>query len=482
MNWRRQHKWSGIAAAVLLLIFCVSGVVLNHRDLVGDFEISRRWLPPAYAFDKWNGGLLRGTLSYGDSVLIYGVNGVFLSDSAASHVKDFNHGLPEGADLRQIRRVAYGTRGYHALTPTGLYRLNDKERWEEVSLPVEGHERLSDLSVKGDSLIVAGRSYIYLSPSPSSPFVKLALGASNDNDGKVSLLRTVWMLHSGELFGTPGKLMVDFLAILMMVLALTGVAIWLMPKYMQRKVRTGGVLRRSPRLMKPMMKYHKIIGSLSVFFLVIVAVTGWCLRPPVMIPLAINRTHPVPGSSMDTGNPWEDKLRMLRYDVTDGDWLLSTSDGFYSMTDLNAEPKKVEAAPPVSVMGLNVMDQGDDGQWLCGSFSGMFLWDRSSGKAHDFFTGEETEGKAGPPFGKYAVSGYSREFNTIVEYNDGTSAISQPDDLRYLPMSLWNVALEAHSGRLFIGQIATYVFIFIAGLVVVWCLYSGWKVRHNGSR
>ncbi len=35
--------------------------------------------------------------------------------------------------------------------------------------------------------------------------------------------------------------------------------------------------------------------------------------------------------------------------------------------------------------------------------------------------------------------------------------------MNQLPMSLWNVALEAHSGRIFIGSIATYIFIFVMG-------------------
>ena len=65
----------------------------------------------------------------------------------------------------------------------------------------------------------------------------------------------------------------------------------------------------------------------------------------------------------------------------------------------------------------------------------------------------------------------------IADYYDGTSVIPQPSALAHLPMSLWNVALEVHSGRIFIGSIATYVFIFVMGILSLWCLWSGYRAR-----
>ena len=136
----------------------------------------------------------------------------------------------------------------------------------------------------------------------------------------------------------------------------------------------------------------------------------------------------------------------------------------------------------VSVMGLNVWQKDVQGQWLCGSFSGLFAWNRTQETVTDWFTGEPAEDKAGPPFGKKAVSGFSADLGKepfAVEYYNGTDALPQPEILSTLPMSLWNVALEVHSGRIYIGIAATYVFVFIAGFAVVWCLWSGWKLRRK---
>jgi hypothetical protein len=145
---------------------------------------------------------------------------------------------------------------------------------------------------------------------------------------------------------------------------------------------------------------------------------------------------------------------------------------------------KVEEAPPVSVMGLNVWQKDKQGNWLAGSFSGLFVWDRQQGWVTDYFTGEEAEDTAGPPFGKFAVSGYSADFKgkeCVVEYYEGTDALVQPGELSTQPMSLWNFALEVHSGRVFIGSVATYVFVFLVGGGCVWCLWTGYRVRKGNK-
>lgn len=109
----------------------------------------------------------------------------------------------------------------------------------------------------------------------------------------------------------------------------------------------------------------------------------------------------------------------------------------------------------------------------------MFVWDRLHGTATDYFTGKPAPKQAGAPFGKKAIAGMSQDFEgpVIAEYYEGTSFAAQPTNMNRLPMSLWNVALEVHSGRFFIGSIATYIFIFVMGVLALWCLWSGYKIR-----
>lgn len=464
-----------------MLMFCVSGILLNHRSLIKNVNVSRKYLPSRYEFRHWNGGLLRGTLDLDkgiakDSVdgraachhlLLYGNGGVWLTDSKASCFRDFNEGLPEGADFRQIRSMVKMTcDAVFAVSPFGLYRYGIHEAWHEVRMPLDGDEKLTDVASHGDTLVVLSRSYAYLSLPPYRQFKRIQLPASRDYDGKVTAFRTVWLLHSGELFGTAGKWVVDAIAIFLVLLCITGFVFWLRPKQKT-------VLQSSLHL-------HDRIGRYTLVFTLLLAFTGWCLRPPVMIALVLNKIPALPGTVLKSENPWNDKLRMIRYDERCHDWVLSTSEGFYSMDFNRGKLAGIAHTPPVSVMGLNVLQQDAQGKWYCGSFSGLFVWDREKGTAIDYFTGKPAPQKAGPPFGKKAISGMSQDFGpapVIAEYDEGTSFKPQPSVMNQLPMSLWNVALEMHSGRLFIGNIATYIFIFVMGIMAIWCLWSGYQIR-----
>lgn len=468
--------------AFFMLMFCLSGILLNHRSLISHVDVSRKYLPSRYEFKNWNGGLLRGTLPIDSlQLLLYGNGGIWLTNSKASYFKDFNEGLPSGADFRQIRNVVKIAAKQSspndsvdpcepdniifALSPFALYRYGLHGAWHEVRMPLAEDEKLTDVACHGDTLVVLSREFVYTSLPPYTSFSRLQLQAPSGYDAHVSLFRTIWLLHSGELFGTPGKLFVDCIALALVMLCLTGLVFWLRPKH--------------KLLLKHSLLLHDRLGRYTIVLTLLIALTGWCLRPPVMIALVMGKTPAMPGTTLHSPNPWHDKLRMLSYDEACHDWLLSTSEGFYSMSLDGGVVRKISSAPPVSVMGLNVLQKDKSGKWLCGSFSGLFVWDRRHATSIDYFTHKPAPKTSGPPFGKKAIAGMSQDFQVpvVAEYYEGTSFAPQPATMNHLPMSLWNVALEVHSGRLFIGSIATYVFIFVMGLLALWCLWSGYSVR-----
>ena len=500
ITWKKHHKWLGIGFAFFMLMFCVSGIILNHRSWFAHMEVGRQWLPSSYKFAKWNGGLLRGTLQgdFGtDSILIYGNSGLWTTcgqqPKASSQcspnqcspleVHDFNQGLPATADYRNIKSCVHTPDGQlWAAAQFGLYKYERAEKqWTSVALPLADDDKLSDLTIKQDTLVVVGRSYLYVSAAPYHDFRRIEVHAPSNYDEKVSLFRTVWSLHSGELFGLTGKLFMDTVAVVLILLCFTGIIFWLLPKYIRRAKAKGKSVKNSALWLKRNLNWHDSLGRYTFGILLFVAVTGWCLRPPVLIALAQLRVPAVPYTVMDDDNAWHDRLRMLRYDSVYGDWILSTSEGLFTLDYLDAIPESVKKAPPVSVMGLNAWEQDPEGRWLMGSFSGMFLWDRSTDTATDYFTGEVTEEVAGPPFGKFAVAGYTRHLinqPVVVEYYKGTDLVSMPQELRTLPISLWNLALEVHTGRIYtvLGP-GTLIYIFFAGIAAVWCLYSGYRIR-----
>lgn len=503
---RLHHKWFGLAVSFFLLMFCLSGVLLNHREQISDINVSRRVLPSRYEYRNWNGGLLRGTLSIQqpsapcsanvggarqNAVLIYGASGMFLTDTEAHAVGDFNEGLPTGADYRQIRRVVdvgNASTQLFAVSPFALYRYGAHGKWHTVPLPLgDDGERLTDIAARGDTLVVLSRSYAYVATRPFDSFRRIDLPAPAGHKVRTTMFRTVWMLHSGELFGTVGKLIVDGVAITIAVLIVTGLLFFALKKSRRKWPKKALLLKHS-------LSWHNRLGRKTIVLTLLLCATGWCLRPPVMVPLALTKVPVVPFSTMDSTNPWHDRLRMIRYDAAIGDWLLSTSDGFYSLGSSIAAPRmqKMEDTPPVSVMGLNVWQQREDGSWLCGSFSGMSIWNRHTGSITDYFTGKPVERKAGPPFGKKAVAGYTDDLHAdgnkktataiVTDYYEGTERIVQPANMAHLPMSLWNVALEVHSGRIYMCNTATYFFIFLVGLAAVWCLWTGRNITGGRKR
>ncbi len=496
MNKRKfiqHHKWFGLLISFFLLMFCVSGILLNHRQLISDINVPRTLLPQRYEYSQWNGGLLRGTLPVDSHILIYGASGIFLTDSTAAHIADFNEGLPTGADYRQIRNVVSvgdSTKQLFAVSQLALYRFGTHGKWHTEALPLaDSDELLTDIAAHGDTLVVLSRSHAYIAVSPYKQFRRIDLPAPPDYKDRTTAFRTVWLLHSGELFGFAGRLLVDAVAVVLIVLIVTGFAFFCLRKTKRRWQSNGSTMKHT-------LRWHNLVGRKTIVATILICATGWCLRPPVMVALALTKVPTLPFTTLKSKNPWHDKLRLVRYDSRVGDWLLSASEGYFSLgSDISKpRPTRIMDAPPQNVMGLNVWQQREDGTWLCGSFGGMHVWNRRTGMVTDYFTGRPVSKKPGPPLGKKAISGYSSDFrvcaaeqkgtNTkksvtevVTDYYDGTTKIVQPESLRRLPMSLWNVALEVHTCRIYMHNTATYIFIFFFGIAVVWCLWTGLKLK-----
>lgn len=476
VTWRKHHKWFGLILCFFLVMFCVSGIILNHRSAVAGIDIGRNLLPSAYRLKNWNGGLIRGSLKYvgieGDSVqLVSGNNGIWRIDSGTQEVTDFNAGMPRGADRRNIRALLQlPDRSLLAAGSFGLYHYKD-ERWSDIPIDLAGDERLTDLLLKQDTVVLAGRSFLYVWPwREIDKMERKQLSPAADHDGKVSLFRTVWALHSGEMFGMGGRILVDTVALILIFLSLTGVLLWFLPGSMKRLRQKGCAVKKQATVFKQSFYLHDQIGRYALVLLLFVSITGLALRPPLLIVLAGRQVPAIPGSHFDSDNPWRDKLRMVRYDEANDDWLVSASDGFYALKTLDSTPVRIADAPPVSVMGLNVWHRSSSDEWLVGSFSGMYLWNRFTHSISDY---------SSLPI--HSVSGLVADYNGrdyVVEYGKGSDFIEMPEQMEVLGMSLWNVALEVHTGRIYtlLGK-WTMLFPFFAGIAIVWCLWSGYVIR-----
>ncbi len=493
--FRKYHKWIGLFFSFFIVMFAISGILLNHRNLISHIDVSRNLLPKYYRYKNWNNGAINGTFPLAENkIILYGSNGVFLSDTLLNSVKDFNKGLPKGVDNRHLKTIVRTNDStLFAISFNGLYRLSSPyQEWENIEAKEEIKEEiLNDLFVKNGTLYLLTRSNIYKSEHPYNQFTNLNLKQPANYSNKVSLFKTLWVLHSGELFGIVGKLIVDLLGIIIILLTITGLILtfWKIPiKRRKEQKKDTKNLRKTWNFS---LRWHNKLGYIPFFLLLVLAITGWFLRPPLLIAIIRSKVNPVPYSTLKSDNPWHNKLRNIRYDKATDKWLLYSSDGFYQFQDFEQIPTLRKEKPPVSVMGINVWQQHNDSLWRVGSFSGMFDWNTKTGEIYDVIEKKEYKPKkrGGMPSFKNLISGYSADLScgeVIFDYSKGAILVDTTQKMPQQPtflrekgkISLWHSALELHVGRIyrsFLGSFGSF-FIFFSGLLFVFILISGYVV------
>lgn len=538
-TWKKYHRWLGLVLSVFMLVFCVSGIILNHREVFSGCEVSRKWLPASYHIKNFNNGVVKGTVvkksaahslssENCDSVLAYGCAGVFLTDSRLSTWQDFNAGLPESIDERNVRHVVKAKDGsLWCAALRDVYRYDENShRWKKVELP-GNEERIMDVALAKDSMTVVAltRSRVFT----IVPFVQygeiVKIGKSSSEtyrveskiipapkkyEPKTTLFKLVWHLHSGEFFGLPGKLVVDAIALVLIVLSITGILLFILP-YGIRRAKKLAAKARMKRLGKQFawnMKWHNKIGYVTIVLTLWIAITGMCLRPPLMVPLVLSK---LPQAVGEDGNVWQDKLRAIRWDAVQGDWLVSTSEGFLRVDeDFSQAPKMLpdDECPKLSPMGVTVWESDGKGGWIVGSFRGIYRWNpvnHSLNQILDYFTGKPSEETSMIPISDNLVCGYSEDFlggkplvfdfakgvedakgQAVALCNDEPKTSRNEESMSDLicetaPMSLWNVALELHVGRCyspFLGPLSD-LFVFLSGLLITLVLLSGYIISHR---
>ncbi len=538
-TWKKCHRWFGLVLSVFMLVFCVSGIILNHREAFSGCEVSRKWLPASYHIKNFNNGVVKGTVvkksaahslssENCDSVLAYGCAGVFLTDSRLSTWQDFNAGLPESIDERNVRHVVKAKDGsLWCAALRDVYRYDENShRWKKVELP-GNEERIMDVALAKDSMTVVAltRSRVFT----IVPFVQygeiVKIGKSSSEtyrveskiipapkkyEPKTTLFKLVWHLHSGEFFGLPGKLVVDAIALVLIVLSITGILLFILP-YGIRRAKKLAAKARMKRLGKQFawnMKWHNKIGYFTIVLTLWIAITGMCLRPPLMVPLVLSK---LPQAVGEDGNVWQDKLRAIRWDAVQGDWLVSTSEGFLRVDeDFSQAPKMLpdDECPKLSPMGVTVWESDGKGGWIVGSFRGIYRWNpvnHSLNQILDYFTGKPSEETSMIPISDNLVCGYSEDFlggkplvfdfakgvedakgQVVALCNDEPKTSRNEESMSDLicetaPMSLWNVALELHVGRCyspFLGPLSD-LFVFLSGLLITLVLLSGYIISHR---
>lgn len=485
---RKYHKWPGLIFALFILLFSFSGIVLNHRNIFSSIDVNRKWIPRNYHYYNWNLAAVKSAIKLpDDSLMLFGNIGVWKTDSSFTGFRDFNKGFPKGIDNRKIYTMLF-THNHRLLAGTlfGLYEY--KDGWEKISIPVN-EDRIVKIIEKNDLLIVMTRSYLLNANLDDKKlnFSKIKVLAGIDFNNKVGLFRTLWVIHSGEIYGTIGRLLVDTVGLLFIFITLTGVFYWFAPYLLKRVKETSkSGIRVANRFS---LKWHNRLGYWSIVILLITTITGMFLRPPLLIPIANSEVTKIKHSKLDDPNPWSDKFRDLLYDEALKRLIVATSDGiYYSDNEFRSVLQKYAVQPPVSIMGINHFENISKGEYLVGSFIGLFRWVPGKALIEDNITKLPFDESSleGSPFGAIAVSGFIGKidgYRYVFDYSGGAIPLGKTTNFPQMPaeivkkspISLWNLALEIHTGRIWEFIIGPFYILIVplTGLTSVLILVTG---------
>lgn len=499
--FRKYHKWLGIIFAFIILSYVFSGIILNHRNALAGVDINRKLLPEVYRYNNWNNSAVKATLRISpDSVLLYGNIGIWLTDSAFSTFTGFRNGFPKGIDNHRVFQLVRTKEGkLLAGAFSGLFSYSfDEGKWTSVDIPVRD-KRVVDIAEKNDTLLFLTRSFLLRSVDLKE-FDVMQLPPPENYDNKTGLFKTLWVIHSGEIYGLTGKLIIDFAGLVFAFLTISGLIVFINKIVLKKE----GVRAERRKKLKSSnrwnLRWHNKLGWIMLAILILNTVTGMFLRPPLLAFIGNSRVGKIPFTELADSNPWFDQLRRIFHDEESGRYILSTSEGFFHSDDDFSSPlKKYVHQPPASIMGVTVLEKVRSDTYLVGSFEGLFLWNSQNGRVFDYITKQEYESNSGfgSPVGDFLISGFTRDFKGQefwFDYNRGALPVSGFGDFAPMPqqlrdestMSLWNLALEIHTGRIWQPLIGGFYILIVplTGLIVLFILISGFivwlKLRRTG--
>lgn len=222
---RLLHRQGGIVLAVFLILFAISGVLLNHTE---DFGLADRPVPAAVASRYYQSDGVDGFVV--DRQYIYAISGtLYIGRNAVGNCEG---GLRGSVSLGDFLAALCGDELILA-TPTG-------ELVERLSAAHGVPADIEGIGFADGALVVAlpegNRIFdtvsLDLKPLSADAVMSttVAVPSSVVMSDSVSWEQFVLDLHSGKYFGGAGVWLADLLALALMLLGLTGIVMWLLPR------------------------------------------------------------------------------------------------------------------------------------------------------------------------------------------------------------------------------------------------------------
>ena len=502
---KATHKYTGLVFLLYFLLMGITGVLINHPSLLRGITVPAALVPDIYHYTNWNRMALREAVfskrdTTAQTFYIAGKAGIFKSVNGGKSFDEMSDGLPTGAynqDTRALLLVEkHNSEILLAGTRSGLYFCDpDNRKWQAVADKELQKEEIIDLVQAGNRIyaFTAYNGYLANADQTELTFNKIPLLSSEPASNKVALFRFLLKLHDGSVLGFPGKLFVDAIGVILLFLSLSALYIWYIP-WSRKKFRN----RPKPRFFKFFHKYHLKFGIYSAFFLLIIALTGIFVRPPLLISIIKVEIPSWLYPQYGDGN-WQSKIQKAIYLEDENSLLLATKNGFYkSPADLSRPFSKEEIKVPVHGMGAFVLEPLENSRLLVGSFSGIYVWDRIKEQGLDLQGGPLPPGRKGRIKPGAMAAGvvvqdgqplFWAEYRKGIQIlnNNKIQALQMPKSIEKSGMSLWHFLFECHNGRIFRPLLGKYTWLFVplGGIILVLSVFTGsydWLFRRVLAR
>jgi hypothetical protein len=477
----------------------ISGTMLNHPEIISEISVPKMFIPKSYYTENWNRSSLIN-LKYSkkniNTAFLGGYEGIWkTTDGGKTFVSLNNNGFPNSLYYRKTKSIYLLEDSINskllAGTFGGLYILDiNKNVWSNIKLNNKNEKIVKILEYK-DSLIVFTSSSAFITPNSNKLNFKLKQLFKKENETKLTILELFFLLHNGELWGLPGKLLFDAVGIIIVFLSFSGIYLWLIPKSNKFKIFVKNNAKQIKwKLFNWLYKYHLKLGIWSFVVMLIIAFTGLFLRPPMMVMIMDGEIpiSKIPFFEME--NPWENRIRNAMYDKSEDRLIIDAKDGYWVNNVKNQKEFERESPPvPIFAMGATVMEQDDNGDYLIGSFAGLFKVNYVIGKSTDAITGSQDYSISNIRPGSNLITGYfknpfGQEF--ITTHFQGLQPINRSeieDKVFKMPrlinsnfrMPFWNYLFELHNGRIFQSLTGDFYLLIIplGSLIFLMVLITG---------
>ncbi|MEJ2053064.1 MAG: PepSY-associated TM helix domain-containing protein, partial [Calditrichaceae bacterium] len=374
----------------------------------------------------------------------------------------------------------------------------------------ETHEAVRKiLNIQGQLFVFSeSNAYIAAGKYPQMTFRKVKWTRS-EPEQRVTLIDLFFHLHDGRVWGLPGKLLFDFVGFIIVFLSFGAFYVWYFPNQMRRlkkrKIKVD-VQKRSSAF-RFFYKYHLKLGIWLAFVMLLIAGTGFFMRPPVLVLIAEGSAPAWMYPGILPQNPWQKKIHNVLYDPVEKELIVSAADGIWTgPADFNRPFVRRKLNTPLFVMGPTVFKAYGVGGYLIGSFNGLYHLERATNQPVDMINGGYVENWSNVMPADYMVTGYFKSpdgteyVNThekgLIRLPVGSKSkqvrFKMPEALRTeYRMSLWNFMFELHNGRIFkdwIGGI--YILLAPVGsLLFILIILSGiydwiilWHIKRKTKR